>query len=561
MPNSPHRPSYQPSGGCDTARFPQALAVLAVAASLIAAVYCGMIFIGVYISALSVFVPLMIVVGGSQASVERGHWRNPVIAGALGAMCGLTGYLGYFHADQCLRWGVPWTAIDRLPGYVAFRMETDQWQRMSKGANLCPQQPAPGVRPQRLLAKAQLRSWNWAGFAFEALVLSLVPLATSVTSARVPYSERRRRWCSREQLTLAPNDVAALRRALAEGGVDRWVDSRPRKVRADQPHGKVSVWYTPAEEGKEADPDVYVTVETGRPLLLLPEEAAAMASLLPGLQDLAGPTQQQLAAAAEQSDDPASARVWPLPAPYAGQAECPRNRLLTQLACRTLGLLPFPLVILLLPGGVWLVHKYAVANNLLPMWVMVVYVLGVGFSCVPFIRWWYRPGQTVPFRMCIFLSHRFLRQAIADRPQSLVATDDPRAVFCEMLPRRFWGTGKAKPGEYNNGLLLVDADKGGIRFEGDQECYWIPAAAVLKCEVEVHPCTSATTAGLWAVVLRVRLGGGTWEFPFFPLANIEAENPWERATNLMQRIQCLCGRDFSDPSPAPPSEPKPTVIV
>ena len=554
------RPSYQPCGRCDAGRFPGALAVLAGTAAAIAAVYCGQIFSGLYISALSVFFPLPIVVGGAQAAVRRGHWRNPVVAGALTAVCGLTGYLGYFHADQCLRWGVPWTAVDRLPDYVAFRMETDSWQRMSKGAKLCPLEPAPGIQPQRPLAKARFWSWNWAGFAFEALVLTLVPLATSVTLARVPYSERRRRWCSREQLTLAPDDVASLRQALAEGGVDRWVDSGPHKVRADQPHGKVLVWYTPAEEGKEADPDVFVTVGTARPLRLLPEEAAALASLLPGLQDLAGPTQQQLAAEAEQLDDPSSARIWPIPAPYAGQVENPRNRLLARLVVWKSMLLPVPVVALLLPGGTWLLWTFVVGNNLLPTWVLVAYVLVVGFSCVAWLHWWYRPGQMVPLKHGIRFNHRLLRRAIAERPQSLVAADDPQAVFCEMLPRRIWGSGHADFGEYDTGLLRVDAQKRGIIFEGDRERYWIPAAAVLKCEAEVHSSTSATTAGLWAVVLRVRLGKGTWEFPFFPLANIEGKNGWERAASLIQRIEGVCGRNLADHSAAPPPAPQPVVV-
>jgi hypothetical protein len=303
------RAAYVPSGRCDATRFLGALAVLAATAAGIAALYCGQILSPFYLSGMSVFLPTLLVAGGARAAVRRGHWRNPVLAGALGMACGLAGYLGYFHIDQCVRWGQPWLAVERLPDYIAFRMETDHWQRMSKGALLRPQQPWPGVRPQRPLAKANFRSWNWAGFAFEALVLAVVPLATGFASARVPYSERRRHWCSQEQLTLAPDHVAALKRALAEGTVGRWVDSGPRKVLAHQPHGKVLVWYTPADEGEEADPDVFVTVGEGRPMLLLPEEAAALVTLLPGMHDLAGPTLPQLAAEAEQSNDPESARV------------------------------------------------------------------------------------------------------------------------------------------------------------------------------------------------------------------------------------------------------------
>jgi hypothetical protein len=238
MRHALNRPAYRPSGRVDAAQLGGALAVLAATAAGIAAFYCGQIRI-FYLSGMSIFVPVLLGAGGARAAVKRGHWLNPALAGALGAACGLAGYLGYFHADQCLRWGAPWSAVDRLPGYITFRMETDGWQRMSKGALLRPQQPAPGVRPHRPLAKTNFRSWNWANFAFEALALALVPLTTAVVSARAPYSERRRRWYSREQLTLAPKDAVALKKALAEGTVGRWVDSGPRKVGAHLPHGKV----------------------------------------------------------------------------------------------------------------------------------------------------------------------------------------------------------------------------------------------------------------------------------------------------------------------------------
>jgi hypothetical protein len=304
---------------------------------------------------------------------------------------------------------------------------------------------------------------------------------------------------------------------------------------------------------------VYLTIGNARPVLLLPEEAAAFVSLLPGLQDLAGPTLRQLAAEAEQANDPTSARVWPVPSPFAGQAATPANRRRHRLLVQSLMLLPVPLVALLLPGGVWFLWKFALVNHLLPGWVLIAYVLVVGFSCAAFVRWWYRPGHIIPLILGIRLSHRQMRRVVAARPQPLVAADDPRAVFCEMLPRRIWGTGKAEPGEYNNGLLLADAHRRGIAFEGDFDCYWIPAAAVLGCDVELHPSSRATTAGLWAVVLRVRLGSGTWEFPFFPLANVEGVNRWERAMNLRRRIEAVCGRDFASRPAAPPREPERTA--
>ncbi len=229
------------------------------------------------------------------------------------------------------------------------------------------------------------------------------------------------------------------------------------------------VWYTPSEEGEEADAAVFLSIGTARPVLLLPEEAAVLVTLLPGLRDLAGPTLRQLAAEAEQSNDPTSVRVWPLPSPYAGQAQNPRNRRLGRIMTEVLMLLPGAVVAFLLPGGTWLMWKFAVANNVLPNWSLVVYVLAVGFSCVELLRWWYRPGQTVPLMLRTRYIYGLLRRAVAARPQPLVPADDPRAVFAEMSPRRLWSGTKSKCGDYNQGLLLVDSERRGILFEGDYE--------------------------------------------------------------------------------------------
>jgi hypothetical protein len=94
-----NRPAYVPSNRCDPARLPGALAVLAATAAGIASLYCGQILSTFYLSAMSVFLPTLLVAGGTRAAVKRGHLRNPALAGALGMACGLAGCLGYFHSE------------------------------------------------------------------------------------------------------------------------------------------------------------------------------------------------------------------------------------------------------------------------------------------------------------------------------------------------------------------------------------------------------------------------------------------------------------------------------
>jgi hypothetical protein len=559
MAPAPDRPRYRPSGRLDTNRLLEALAVLAAGSIVIAAAYCGMIAGGMYFSALSVFFPVVAAAIATRAAVRLAHCRNRVLAGAVGAAFGLAGYLGYFHADQCLRWGVPWVAVERLPGYVAFRMETDDWELLDRGAMLRPQPPAPGVRPVRALAKANWRTWNWAGFFFEALALALAPLATGVKTAAEPYSERRRRWCSRESLTLAPEAGPALRRALADSTLAAWVEAGPRKVGAHQKHCQVSVWYTPAQDGEEPEVETFLAVGQGPRLRLTPEEAAALVPLLPAVRDVAGPSLAQLAAEAEQSGDPDSARVWAVPPPYAGRSQNPRNRLVGKCIRWGLTLLPVAVVPTVLLGGTYFLAEVALPRHLVSVEVVAVGAIVVGLACLVFTRWWYNPERRVPFVLGIRFDHGLIRRAVAERPGPLVAADDPRAVFAEMSPRRLWAQGSAKCGEYNQGLLLVDDGRGMLLFEGDYERYSIPAAAVLACDVEVLSGMAATTAALYAVVLRVRLGGGVWEFPFFPLAGIEGRNNWERATALRRRVEGLCGQAFGAPLPAPPRDHGPVV--
>jgi hypothetical protein len=551
---------YQPSGRFDPARLPQALALLAAVAVGIAVGYYAMLIGGVYISAMSVFWPVLAATGATWAAVKRCHCRNRALAGTLGLVCGLTAYLGYFHLDQCRRWAVPWTAVARLPNYVVFRMETDQWQLAGKGAFLRPQPPAPGVLPFRPLANIRWRSWNWAGFFFELLTLAIASAVTGGAAAAEPYSEKRRRWCSRESLILAPEAGQGLRAALAERTVGAWTEAGPRKVGAHQPHCKVTLWYTPASVGEEPEVEAFLSFGKEKPLRLSPEEAAAFVELLPAVQDVAGPSLQQLAAEADGENDPASARVWPVPSPYAGQVGNRWN----QLKCRILGMsllvLPLPVVGLVLVGGTALLHELAVRQNVLPGWVVISYVIGAGAFCLGFSVWWFRPERIMPIVQQVRLSAWLTRRAVAGRPSPLVAAADPWAVYAEMAPRRLWEAGRAKCGEVNAGLLLADGARRVLLFEGDYERYWIPADAILACDVEALTGMAATTTALYAVVVRVRLGSGTWEFPFFPLAGIEGRNNWERALALLGRVEQVCGRRFSSPPPAPPRDRGPVIV-
>ena len=155
------RERYIPSGRFDAARLPLVLAWLLGTSAVIAALYMGLLLKGCYISAISVMFPLITAAAFVTAAVRYLNCRSRLLAGVLGAACGLGGYVDYFHLDQCVRWGAPVLAVDRLPGYIVFRLETDQWRWADKAAFLEPQKPQPGVQPQLALANAQFPAVSW----------------------------------------------------------------------------------------------------------------------------------------------------------------------------------------------------------------------------------------------------------------------------------------------------------------------------------------------------------------------------------------------------------------
>jgi len=549
------RETYRPSGRSDLWRLVWALPVALIWCGLMAAFFNLLVALGYYLLALAVLLPASFSAGLAVRIVRATHCRNRVLAGVLGGAMGLVGYAAYLHADQVLRWNVPWTAVDRLPGYVAFRMETDRWQFLHKGALLRPAQPAPGVVPRRGLAGVNVLSMNWGLLLFDVGVMLLVPLASGTYVAGQPYSESRRRWCDSEKLILAPEAGQSLSAALAADEIDAWVLSQPRKVGEHEPHVTVSVWYTPRGKGADVDWDVFLAINNGPRWRLTPAEAADLTVLLPALQDLAESTEERLAAEAAQS--PGGAQIHPVPPPYAGLAQNEQTMLWGHLLIWTAMIGPAVLACALLPGGVCLLGAAIQRFQLLPNWTIVAYVVVVGLSLMAFLSYWHNPERQMSLELGRRFNHWLLRRAIRQRPAPLVAADDPEAVFVDMSPRRLWGRGvAAHPGEFNQGLLLCDWQREKLLFEGDYACYEIPAAVILDCQIEGLPGAGSNTGGLFGVILQVQVGTGVMELPLFPMRSFTRGNRWQQAAALYAEIESLCGREFteqpSEPPPAPP---------
>ena len=92
--------------------------------------------------------------------------------------------------------------------------------------------------------------------------------------------------------------------------------------------------------------------------------------------------------------------------------------------------------------------------------------------------------------------------------------ENPDATFVEVVPKLNWGQMKLESAS-DVGFLLLDKQRREILFEGDKECYRIPAAALTSCEVEVHIVGQGTHGAtrVFYVVLRGHHPGGLWEAP------------------------------------------------
>jgi hypothetical protein len=263
-----------------------------------------------------------------------------------------------------------------------------------------------------------------------------------------------------------------------------------------------------------------------------------------------------LAAEAERTGAD-SARIWPVPAPHAGSLQTAGNwwRVQTMGALWFLGI---PAAILGLGIGGCAVIAWLIQLGIFPLWSILV-CLGVGVvAFVLYCRYVLNPGQDATVSYQHRSELRLLRAAIAQRPGALVSADDKEAIYAVAKPRRLWQvSGSNRFGEVNHGLVRIDHGARAILFEGNYERYCIPAEAILDCTLETPPTQIVTVSDPWAVVVTARLGGGTWEFPFFPLANIGGENNWQRGAILIDRIGQLCGRAFGEPvTPEPgPLEP------
>ncbi|MHB8901293.1 MAG: hypothetical protein ACYC6Y_21295, partial [Thermoguttaceae bacterium] len=438
--------------------------------------------------------------------------RNRVLAGMLGLVAGLVGYLGYYHLClvDFLPPGMEWR-VDLLPSFIAFRMETDVQEDVG-APNAGGAQREPSV------------FMNWFTFVWELGMV--VGLATSLpwSRARRVYYPELGKWARREKILLQPGDDEDFRESLADGELVHFVAST-RAGSDAQTCGSLVLEYAVPGDGSVLEYPVYASLEAaprararqvfglgrGSRLRQVKLEIAEVLTLRPMYSGLS----QLLAAQHEELRGPMTAVPAPVgsPRPASDMAQITpvsepfRQRVRSRgyaLWVNLLGLIPGVYFFgggALVAGGI-----YLAAEKLMPVaWLAVpIGLAGViwgGYTglyclCVPENRW----------------INRRLRQEIGQRPDPLVDPQDCDAFLATLIPRQNFAKIQLT---MSSDLLLVkiDSEGGQVLMEGDSDRYRIPGGAVAECQPECfyHAIDAQHQNQLWMVRLLVETGEGQRE--------------------------------------------------
>ena len=549
------RPTYAPSGRANLADlWPYALVLFGVAA-LVALAHAALTGHDAYA------VGYVWLAGGALTTwlarklVRDSHCRNGPLAAALLGAAGLVVFVGSYHADQCLRWGVGWQRLDRLPGFVTFRMETDGWWAhdarmplvwpLEADPRVVPHHP-PRVRP----------NVHWLALLAEFAAVVVWPILAAWAFARRPYSETLGAWYREEGVHLTPESAADLRIALTDGQFALWADLGLEKTQPQADHVRMWVWVCPRPADRpEVEPEVYLTLGKAKPVLLTPEEVAALVETFPSLNDWATvPVELRLASLAQTPPpwNPALATFSRVPPPHAGR-------------CKDAGVIWRGRVMMVAVAFAPLAALFAAAGLAIPLCralesvgvestpYLVAYFLACGAASLVVLVRYHNPNEDLTLKFLMRYYHRAMLGEARQRDDALFDVDRPGVVYAEMLPRRLWHD-MANPPEGvrldEAALLLIDTDARRILFEGDRYRWSIPFAAVRKYEVEVI----TVNPEFHAVVLSFDTAEGLKELPLVPTTGLPGANRFERAGEFYRQLDEAVGPTLNGtprPSPTP----------
>jgi hypothetical protein len=260
---------------------------------------------------------------------------------------------------------------------------------------------------------------------------------------------------------------------------------------------------------------------------------------------------------AAQLHDRTTARISPVQGPHVGQANTWQNRLIAN---------GIAFGIMLGPIAFFFFAIFYLMPRVIPPlvglgWIGIatLFALFLGVPLLLLVETLYTYKRSIPLRMLARYHCRCLTSEILRRPEPCVSPSDPEALYTQLRLRRHWSL--SQDHMFEPVMLRVSYQHRGILGEGDTNRYWIPAEAILRCAVELPTCQAPSTLAVYATVLLVRLGGGTWELPFVPLTRIEGKTFWDQAMALRQRILLLRPPHLAAEAPITPPPPPHIPVV
>jgi hypothetical protein len=540
MKRPPDRQKYAPSGRLEAAPFVVLCAItigVALLGAFVVHLTCTLTFPSAIFGPLLAGMPLAGVVA---IAVRVGRCRSPWAGAALGVFAGLFLYFGAFQFGlAAARGNDHFPRVDLLPAYLDNHVrDSDLWEG----------RPAPFRR--RAQPRTEELVFRWSILAAGCVVSLLVPTLVGWSVGGKPFNEEHGRWLKAWPVRVTRRSGEAVAEAVYWRDAERLRESikpLPPGEKHDPAEGfaHLLIEYLPGEAGAP----VYLSVNvvgpgkspSGLPRWIVsrweldPDEAAAVADVLP-IPNSAFGTRREGTLPGDRVRTAIGAKVIELPDQDAGLVLSSGNLWVATV----IGLAPLVLGIC---GGVaaGLVGTIYY-DDLGEVEFGAVVAAGV-ISVVASLAWMTLYGDYLPARY--FLGQA--RRVIAQRPDPFVHADDPDAFFIQRIPRANWGRVMLENAD-EVGLMLLDAARGVILYEGDRQRWAIPRESVVGCELEafdIGPSDPNVGPAFWLVVLRVNVDGRVWEVPLAPRpVTLSKQTPTTRrrdAEALQARVRRVLG--------------------
>jgi hypothetical protein len=516
--------------GVDLGRFIPWLLAAFVVAAILAEGMAQLFRLGHYYIFIVPLAAAACVGGMVHLAVNRGHCRSPFVAGLAGFCAGLLLYIGYFYFGMLHDVGPE--AVQHpefFPKYMRLRMMIERTRDIHD----------TGRDDEEKAPRADNVYMNWGRFGLELIFVVAVTAGMGIRRARKAYCENCRRWMVREMTEFDPGSSEELTEAFRTNSARSLAALCAKAPYSTIPNITLAADFCPnLKEGVSRDCPVYVSLKEismapksavldtfeqskGRLLAgglqLNADEIPALAPRFKVFETVAGRSAVSALLPKEEPDESVASKdatyadITPLSQDHAGKIMTRKTVLIGNAFAFVILLSFFGSMGLVLWGLTTGFPDHPPAEGVSPAAkTFGIVLIAVGLT-------WFVVFLVIAFTDMSAFGNRYvrkvLREEFARRSSLMVDSNDPDAIFVEIVPKMNWGKMMMENAS-DVGLLVVDRKKREIRFEGDKERWRIPAVAITQCQFEqfVQQQGHARTKTFYAVV-RANHRSGFWEAP------------------------------------------------